>query len=119
VPSEQQRPRRAGEAAQEIEALITERVNRVENGNIMAKKSGVILKQIVENTMQTSAAINAVADAIKEQTSATQQIQYSIDQLNQVTQDNAALVEELASSCQFLKHEAERLSNMLNQFKVE
>lgn len=109
---------RAGEAAQEIEALITESVNRVEIGNEMVRKSGNILKQIVENTVQTSSAINAVADAIREQTSATEQIQSSIEQLNQVTQDNAALVEELASSCQFLKNEAEQLSALLNQFKV-
>ncbi|NLM38150.1 MAG: HAMP domain-containing protein [Firmicutes bacterium] len=111
--------KRAGDAAREIEALITESVSRVENGNLMVKKSGAILKQIVDNTLQTSAAINAVADAIREQTSATEQIQQSIDQLNLVTQDNAAMVEELASSCQFLKHEAERLRTMLNQFKVE
>ncbi|NLC53634.1 MAG: HAMP domain-containing protein [Firmicutes bacterium] len=109
---------RASEAAQEIEALITESVSRVENGNEMVRKSGEILNQIVENTMQTSAAITAVADAIREQTSAIQQIQSSIDQLNHVTQDNAAMVEELASSCQFLKNEAEKLSDMLNQFKV-
>lgn len=110
--------RRAGEAAREIEALITESVNRVENGNEMVQKSSTILNQIVENTKQTSAAINAVADAIREQTSATQQIQSSINQLNQVTQDNAAMVEKLASSCQFLKNEAERLKEMLNQFRV-
>lgn len=109
---------RSSEAAHEIEALITESVSRVNNGNQMVKRSGEILNQIVENTKQTSAAINAVADAIKEQTSATYQIQSSIDQLNQVTQDNAAMVEELAASCQFLNNEAERLSAMLNQYKV-
>lgn len=110
--------RGAGEAAKEIEALITQSVGRVDHGNKMVKRSSEILNQIVDNTKQTFTAINAVADAMNEQTSASQQIQASIDQLNQVTQENAAMVQELASSAQFLKNEAKRLSHMVNQFKV-
>lgn len=109
---------RASESANEIEKLITESVNRVEHGNAMVNKSGEILNHIVENTTQTFGVITEVANAMKEQSQASEQIQTSIDQLNQVTQLNASMVEELASSSESLKLEAESLINMVNRFEV-
>lgn len=109
---------RAGEAAKEIETIITKNVDQVAHGNKMVQKSNTILNRIVANTKQTFTTINAVADAMKEQAKASQQIKASIDQLNQVTQENAAMVQELSSSAQFLKSEAQRLHGMVNQFEV-
>ncbi|HEY8392087.1 MAG TPA: methyl-accepting chemotaxis protein [Capillibacterium sp.] len=110
--------RRVGEAAKEIEALINESAGKVDQGNQIVKKSSAILNQVVDNTKQTYATINAVADAMKKQASASQQIRTSIEQLNKVTQENAAMVQQLSSSTQFLKNQANRLHEMVNQFKV-
>ncbi len=110
--------KRSGAAAKEIEALISESLERVDHGNRMVQKSGEALNLIVENTQQTFAVINAVAETMQVQARAVHQIQTSIGQLNEVTQENAAMVEELASSYQLLNEEAEHLRQMVNQFKV-
>ena len=111
--------KRSGAAAKEIEELISESLERVDHGNRMVQKSGESLNLIIDNTEQTFAVINAVADTMQDQARAVHQIQTSIGQLNQVTQENAAMVEELASSCQLLNDEAERLRQMVNHFKVD
>jgi methyl-accepting chemotaxis protein len=55
---------------------------------------------------------------MKEQALSAQQVQVSIEQLNQVTQQNAAVVEEMSASSQTLNEEAGSLNNMVNQFKL-
>jgi len=77
--------------------LIKESVERVERGNNLVRQSEDTLRQVVTNTVQTSQVIAEVAATMKEQAMASQQIETAIDQLNQITQQNAAMVEEIFS----------------------
>lgn len=89
--------RRTGESSKEIEKLVQESVERVEKGHQLIHQSAETLRQVVANTVQTTEVIAEVASNMREQAVATQQMEYSVDQLNQITQQNAAMVEELFS----------------------
>lgn len=109
---------RTGELSKEVESLIKESVDRVERGNMLVRQSAELFNQIVENTKRTVAEITNVAAIMKEQATAGEQIQVSIDQLNQVTQQNAAMVEEMAASSMLLSNEAGNLNKIVNRFQV-
>lgn len=87
--------RRTSESSKEIEKLIKESTDRVERGNNTVHQSAEILRQIVANTVKTSDVIAEVAATMREQAVATQQMENAVDQLNQITQQNAAMVEEI------------------------
>ncbi|NLY74271.1 MAG: HAMP domain-containing protein [Firmicutes bacterium] len=106
------------EAATEIESLIKESVDRVERGNSLVRQSAELLDQIVANTGKTVEVIAQVASTMKEHAAAGEQIQVSIEQLNQVTQQNAALVVEIATSSLLLSSEAGNLNRMVNRFQI-
>lgn len=109
---------RTAESSRQIEQLISESVKRIEKGDHLVQQSSDMLQQIVENTKRTSDAISEVASASTEQSAAINQIQTSMQQLNQVTQQNAAMVEEIVASSHFLNVEAKNLGQMVNQFKI-
>jgi methyl-accepting chemotaxis protein len=110
---------RTTESSKEIEKLIKESVERVERGNALVQRCAEILKQIVENTKHTSDVIGEITTSIREQSSASKQIQTTIEQLNMVTQQNAALVQEIASSSESLNGEARSLSDTVAVFKIK
>ena len=109
---------RTAESSRQIEQLISESVKRIEKGDYLVQQSADMLQKIVENTKRTSDAISEVASATTEQSAAINQIQTSIQQLNQVTQQNAAMVEEIVASSHFLNEEAKNLGHTVNQFKM-
>lgn len=109
---------RTAESSRQIEQLISESVKRIEKGDHLVQQSADMLQKIVENTKRTSDAISEVASASTEQSAAISQIQASIQQLNQVTQQNAAMVEEIVASSHFLNEEAKNLGHTVNQFKI-
>ncbi len=110
--------RRVGESSKEIEQLIKEDVKRVERGSSLAEQSAEMLQQIVMNTKRTSDVIAEVAATMKEQTAAAQQIQTSVEQLNHVTQQNAEMVEEMATANLQLNGEATTLNELVSNFKI-
>lgn len=110
---------RTAESAEEIAALISESVAKVDNGNQMVMKAGETLDLIVENTKRTFDANAEVAAAMREQAEASVQIQTAVEHMNQVTQQNAAMVQELASSSQALDGEAGNLQALVEKFTVE
>lgn len=110
--------RRVGESSKEIEQLIKEDVNRVERGSSLAEQSAEMLQQIVMNTKRTSDVIAEVAATMREQTAAAQQIQTSVEQLNHVTQQNAEMVEEMATANLQLNGEATTLNELVSNFKI-
>jgi methyl-accepting chemotaxis protein len=110
--------KRVAESSKEIEQLIKEDVERVDKGNSLVGQSAEMLQQIVINTKRTSDVIAEVAATMREQTAAADQIQSSVEQLNQVTQHNAAMVEEMAAASVLLNGEASNLNEMVSQFKV-
>ena len=91
----------------------------INQGNDLVYKSAQILEQIVDNTKKTSTEILTIVEAIQEQADASQQIQASIEQLNQVTQENAGMVVEIASSSQSLSDVAGNLKDLVGEFKTK
>ncbi len=109
---------RTAESSRQIEQLISESVKRIEKGDQLVRQSTEMLQKIVENTKRTSDAISEVASASTEQSAAINQIQISLQHLSQVTQQNAAMVEEIVASSHFLNEEAKNLGQMVYQFKI-
>jgi methyl-accepting chemotaxis protein len=109
---------RTAESSKEIEKLIKESMDRVTKGNSLVQQSGEILQQVLQNTRNVSGVIVEIATAMREQSLSSEQIQKAIMQLNQVTQQNAALVEEIASSGEELNSEASDLGEIISVFKV-
>ena len=87
--------RRTAIASREIEKLVKENIGQAEQSSILIGQSAGTLRQIVKNTQQTNQVIKQVSLAMQEQAVATQQIDASICQLNQITQQNAAMIEDV------------------------
>lgn len=109
---------RTADSSKKIEMLIKESLERVNKGDMLVQKSGDILKGIVSNTKQTSDIIIEIAAAMREQSSAIEQIQIAINQMNEVTQQNAALGEELTANSDSMNNEAEELAEMVSRFRI-
>lgn len=109
---------RTGDSSKKIEVLIKESLERVQKGDMLVQKSGDILKSIVGNTRETSDIIVEIAAAMREQSAAIEQIQIAVNQMNDVTQQNAALGEELTASSDSMNNEAEELADMVSRFKI-
>lgn len=109
---------RSAASAKEIEDQIKESGDLISHGNDLVYKSAQILEQIVSNTKKTSTEILAISDAIQEQADASQQIQASIEQLNQVTQENAGMVVEISASSESLSDVAGNLKDLVGEFKT-
>lgn len=107
---------RTADSAQEIEKLINESIKRSTNGQLLVEKTTQMFENIVENNEKTSNLILEVASNLREQASGSQQIQTALEKLNQVTQENAAMVEEIASSSQSLHDEAKALRGLMREF---
>lgn len=110
---------RTAESSKEIEKLIKESVERVEHGNVLVQRSGEMLQQIVYNTRQTSDMVVEIAATMREQSMSSDQIQKAIVQLNQIVQQNAAMVEEMASSSEVLNGQANSLAENVSVFKIK
>lgn len=110
---------RSASSAKEIEKLIKESGDLINHGNEMVHKSAQILEQIVSNTKKTSTEILTITQAVQEQADASHQIQASIEQLNQVTQENAGMVVGISASSQSLSDVAGGLKDLIGEFKTE
>ncbi|OEF95823.1 methyl-accepting chemotaxis protein [Desulfuribacillus alkaliarsenatis] len=109
---------RSAEAAKEIEMLIKSSIERVDRGNQQMDETQQVLHAIVDNTRKTTDVVGEIAASLKEQTVAATDIRRAIDELNQVTQQNASLVEEIASSSENMSSEAMELSKLVSMFKL-
>jgi methyl-accepting chemotaxis protein len=110
--------RRVADSSKEIGQLIKEEVERVDRGSSLVGQSVEILQQIVINTNRTSDGIGEAAATMKEQTGSTQQIQSSVEQLNQVAQQNAEIVGKMATASLHLNREATTLNEWVSNFRA-
>ncbi|OEH85630.1 hypothetical protein BHU72_02190 [Desulfuribacillus stibiiarsenatis] len=110
---------RSAEAAKEIEKLIKNSIVKVDKGNEQMQDAQEVLHRIVENTKRTTDVVGEISSSLKEQTVAVADIRKAIEELNQVTQQNASLVEEIASSSENMSSEAIGLAEIVNIFDVE
>jgi methyl-accepting chemotaxis protein len=109
---------RSAEAAKEIKALIGVSVDRVEIGTQLVQDAGSTMGEIVASVRRVTDMIGEITAAAAEQSQGVGQVNSAVNQLDQMTQQNAALVEESAAAAQSLKEQAERLSEVVGTFRL-
>ena len=110
---------RSAEAAKEIKALIGTSVDKVEAGSKLVKDAGSTMNEIVASVQRVSDIIGEITAASSEQSSGIGQVNVAVTQLDQMTQQNAALVEESAAAAESLKDQAARLSGVVSTFRLQ
>ncbi len=110
---------RSADAAKEIKTLIQQSVRRVEDGGKQVAEAGQTMTDIVEQVRRVHDLVGEIASASVEQSQGIEQIGEAVTQLDQVTQQNAALVEESAAAAESMKVQAANLSRTVAVFKVE
>jgi len=110
---------RSAAAAREIKTLIQASVERVELGASQADGAGATMEEIVRKAREVAQLIGEISVATQEQTAGIGQVGTAISQLDHVTQQNAALVEESAAAAESLKDQAAQLVEAVAVFRVE
>jgi len=109
---------RSASAAKEIKALIGDSVANVEAGTRLVDQAGATMDEIVQSVRQVAGIMGDISVASAEQSSGIEQIHQAISQMDQVTQQNAALVEEAASAAASLQESAANLAERVSVFKI-
>lgn len=109
---------RSATAAKEIKALIETSVGNVTEGCKLVEHAGSTMDEIVVNVCRVTDIMAELASAAGEQTSGIDQINQALGQMDQVTQGNAALVEEAAAAAQSLETQAQTLVQAVSVFKL-
>ncbi|WP_044407079.1 methyl-accepting chemotaxis protein [Thiomicrospira microaerophila] len=110
---------KSADAAKEIKGLITESVERIDQGTRLASESGEVLKQITGAVDEVTSMIQQIANASQEQALGIKQVQRAIVNIDTLTQENANLVEETASASDSLRQQAEALSQEMSFFNTQ
>ncbi|WP_368921695.1 methyl-accepting chemotaxis protein [Comamonas aquatica] len=110
---------RSADAAKEIKLLITESVDRVGQGSHLVAEAGATMQEVVTAIRHVSDLVGEISAASKEQSQGVGQVSDAIAQMDQVTQQNAALVEESAAAALGLQHQAKQLVDAVSSFKVK
>jgi methyl-accepting chemotaxis protein-2 (aspartate sensor receptor) len=109
---------RSAEAAREIKALIGASVEKVESGSRLVQNAGRTMDEIVGSVKRVSDIIGEITSAAGEQSDGIGEVNTAISQLDQMTQQNAALVEESAAAADSLRDQAQRLAEAVAIFKL-
>ena len=110
---------RSAEAAREIKALIGTSVDRVEAGSRQVQEAGSTMREIVASVQRVTDIIGEISAATTEQSSGIGQVNGAVVRLDQMTQQNAALVEHSAASAESLKTNARQLADAVRIFRLE
>ncbi|MDR7377455.1 methyl-accepting chemotaxis protein-2 (aspartate sensor receptor) [Rhodoferax ferrireducens] len=109
---------RSAEAAKEIKTLISASVDKVESGSRLVQNAGSTMDEIVSSVKQVSDIISEITAAASEQSDGIREVNTAVGQLDQMTQQNAALVEQSAAAAESLREQAERLAQAVAVFKL-
>ncbi len=109
---------RSAEAAREIKSLIGTSVDKVETGSRLVQEAGTTMGDIVVQVQRVTTLIGEISNATQEQTGGIGQVNQAVAQLDQVTQQNAALVEQSAAATESLKQQASRLVEAVSVFRL-
>ena len=109
---------RSAEAAREIKQLIGASVEKVESGARLVQNAGTTMDEIVGSVQRVGDIIGEITAAASEQSEGISQVNTAINQLDQMTQQNAALVEQSAAAAQSMRDQAQRLSGAVQVFKL-
>ncbi|WP_462157030.1 methyl-accepting chemotaxis protein [Pseudoalteromonas sp. GB56] len=109
---------RSAGAAKEIKELIRDSVGKVEDGSTLVNESGATLQDIVESVQRVSQMIADISQASAEQSSGIEQVNKAVAQMDEMTQQNAALVEEASAASESMAEQANSMRQMLSFFSV-
>jgi len=109
---------RSASSAREIKALIALSVDRVESGNGLASTAGQTMTEIVDSVQAVARMIGEVTNAAAEQSGGIGQVNHAVNQLDEMTQQNAALVEESSAAAASLRSQADQLADVVGAFKL-
>ena len=110
---------RSAEAAREIKALIGTSVDRVEVGSRLVHDAGSTMGEIVASVQRVTDIIGEISASSAEQSRGIHEVNGAVSQLDQMTQQNAALVEESAAAAESLREQAARLAGVVQSFRVD
>ncbi|WP_164162807.1 MULTISPECIES: methyl-accepting chemotaxis protein [Stenotrophomonas] len=110
---------RAGVAAKEIKELIEDAAAKVKSGLAVTVESEAAIARVAQASSRTTQLMSDIAAASKEQAAGIEQVNQVVVQMDQVTQQNAALVEEATAASRALEEQAHALTTSVSVFKVE
>ncbi|MCA6218010.1 HAMP domain-containing protein [Ideonella sp. B7] len=110
---------RSAEAAREIKSLIGSSVDRIENGTRQARDAGQTMTEIVTSVQHVSRIIDEISASTRLQSTGIGELGSAVNELDQMTQQNAALVEQSAAAADSLKQQAHQLSGVVATFRLE
>ncbi|CAN7234397.1 methyl-accepting chemotaxis protein [Acidovorax sp. LjRoot129] len=110
---------RSAEAAKEIKGLISSSVERVEDGSRLVSQAGQTMTEIVSSVRRVSDIIGEITASSAEQSDNIGQISQAVSQLDQMTQQNAALVEQSTAASESLREQAVHLTSAVRQFRLQ
>jgi methyl-accepting chemotaxis protein len=110
---------RSASAAKEIKVLIDDSVGKVEAGTRLVGQAGSTMDEVVTSIQRVTAIMAEISNASVEQTHGIEQINQAISQMDHVTQQNAALVEEAAAAADAMQEQAAKLADAVSIFKLE
>jgi methyl-accepting chemotaxis protein len=109
---------RSAEAAKEIKTLIQDSVGKVTEGTKLVDESGKALAEIVLRVKKVTDVMAEIASSSREQASGIEQVNKAITMMDEVTQQNAALVEEASAAAQALTEQASNLTQLISRYEV-
>ncbi|WP_304177209.1 methyl-accepting chemotaxis protein [Phenylobacterium aquaticum] len=109
---------RSADAAREIKALISASTSQVSSGVLLVGQTGEALQRIVDQVAAIDGLVNTIAAAAGEQATGLTEVNAAVNQMDQVVQQNAAMVEEATAATHGLKTEADVLSGYVGRFRM-
>ncbi|RJX30928.1 MAG: hypothetical protein C4516_09330 [Oxalobacter sp.] len=109
---------RSATAAREIKTLIDDSVSKVESGSKLVEQAGDTMNEVVSSIQRVNDIMNEITAASQEQSDGIQQVNQAVSQMDTVTQQNAALVEEAAAAAESLQEQAANLVQVVSIFNT-
>ena len=110
---------RSASAAKEIKSLISDSVEKVDAGTRLVDEAGKTMNEIVTSVKHVADIMGEITAASQEQSAGIEQVNLAITQMDEITQQNAALVEEAAAAAQAMQDQARSLSHAVSVFKLD
>ncbi|EOA02536.1 methyl-accepting chemotaxis protein [Herbaspirillum frisingense GSF30] len=109
---------RSASAAREIKTLIHDSVGKIENGSTLVQQAGSTMEDVVASVQRVNTIIAEISRASQEQSTGLEEINRAITQMDESTQQNAALVEQAAAAAQAMRDQAVQLQDVVGVFKL-
>jgi methyl-accepting chemotaxis protein len=110
---------RSAAAAKEIKTLIDDSVEKAGLGSKLVESAGVTMTEVVSSVKRVTDIVGEISSASSEQSTGIEEVNRAITQMDEVTQQNAALVEEAAAAAQSLQDQAHNLANVVSVFRLK